>query len=78
MVSLDDRLALPEAEREKISLLFQFDMQLHDDTQVLSVKGQFLDIITGLGPVRDSTEENGLLEWINGFGEKSSRQIGVV
>ena len=64
MSSLDDGLALPEAERERMSSSFQVDMQLHDDTPVLSVKGQFLDVITGLGPVRDSTVENGLLEWI--------------
>ena len=64
MLSLDDRLPLPEIEREKMCLSFQVDVRLQDDTPLLSVKGQFLDIITRLGPIRDSTKENGLLEWI--------------
>ena len=64
MVSPDDRLPLPETEREKMSLSFQVDVQLRDDIPLLLLKGQFLDIITRLGPIRDSTKENGLLEWI--------------
>ena len=64
MLSLYDRLPLPETEREKMSLSFQVEVQLRDDIPLLSLKGQFLDIITRLGPIRDSTKENDLLEWI--------------
>ena len=64
MLPLEDGLPLPETEREKMRSCFQADVQLQDDIPLLLVKGEFLDIITRLGPIRDSTKWNGLLEWI--------------
>lgn len=51
---------MPDEEGEKT---FQVDVQHLYDTPLLSVKDQFLDTITDLGPIGDSTEENCLLEW---------------
>ena len=65
MMTLLDGLDLPEAETEKTRLSFPVHVQVHDDIPLLSVKGQILDVIIQLGPVRGSTNDNGLLEWIS-------------